>query len=306
MFSESEVSVDRGRSTPLSNVNYLTETSLEVSEESGSSVLDRALTAAFNEIVSLPVGDEKDHRIDDFLSDMTPVAKSISSRLFYCRDMGTATEEDLYALCMEEAYLMLIGEVRVDMPVKNWPGMLNTCVSHSANRMLDPERNSGLSGLSGRNRRVRAYMNAKKNFVAQNGYEPEEADMIAYYNDHVARNRSNPVKQGAYVTSEDLNPVTIGDLDSASHIPSDHHSSTLDRLEGNELVSKTITACFELGEDLGYVAEAFLGSHLSEPGYIEERIIYISKYAGVSRLRAADLVEQVRQVAQGILAEMLS
>lgn len=222
-----------------------------------------------------------------------------------CRDFGGGNPnhlDDIVAVCAEQTFRML--REKQEAPRGGWgPYVYGACRHHVA-QYFQSSAVTPASGMTAALRR-HAYVQAHhKRLQDLTGRVPAAADVVAAANAETRASRVDAARQGALVTEEDLTLPAVSLPLLETDVVQDDDSFPISEVEARELIAMTIEACYDESDELGEVAEAWVGRMYAEPpvlGTPKE----VSVELGIEPAKAWRLVQRARKLAAKLCVEKL-
>ena len=240
--------------------------------------------------------------VNRFLSARRPLCVSIARRaagkrpgLSWSRD-----GDDLTAIAMSVAAELVQRSTtgKAGDPPWRWEAMLTTRANSAIREWAESSALSGVSGMTGAMRRRRSIVTTWERLAADTGRTPTTAEVLAAQRGD-ALGRSNPGKQGALATAQDVAEIDaafVTHLQAAESI-ADFQDPLAD-IELEDTIRSIVTQCAEVDDMLGAFADVWLHRVVSDP----DPLSVVARDVGVGPALARRLVVQVREVAAGVLS----
>lgn len=165
---------------------------------------------------------------------------------------------------------------------------------------------TGFGAASGAARRASKINKTRRELAIASGRQPSDAEVVAEVNRLARLTRSDPRKQGALVTLDDVRPPVVTSLDGLVESFGDTFADALDdedapisRVEARALVARIVDACRGVSPVLGEVAACWIGDALAEPPVIRDPG-EIRETLALARGEALDLLDGCRLIATTI------
>lgn len=234
---------------------------------------------------------------------LMPQFKKWAPRL--CRDFGHGDPnhlDDIVAVCAEHTFRLL--REKMEPPRGGWgPYVYGACRHHVSayfqSSAVTPA--SGMTAALRRHAHVKSHYNRMQDMT---GVRPSASDAVAAANEETRRTRGDAARQGALVTEEDLMLPSVSVPLLHTDAVAVEDSFPISEVEARELIAMTIEACYDESDELGSVAEAWVGRMYAEPpvlGTPKE----VSVELGIEPAKAWRLVQRARKLAAKLCVEKL-
>lgn len=237
---------------------------------------------------------ERQPMIEDFLRAHNGRISSIAAKLIRQFSLRADWRDDCLQTVRVCAWQVLSGPKDPKVPSNNIFGVIAARSRNEVSRLVQSSAYTGVSGNVSSQRRRSAVAQHRIKMVAILGYEPSDEEAIRSYNKRIMASRSNPSRQGALATVEDLAPPAV--VHDPDYMLSDRPTNDdgPDPIEVKEVVAKVIDRCESFSEDLGQVARAALGGHLVTPGDFTLSVVDVAAMTGMKRPVVSTCVQQLR------------
>ena len=256
-------------------------------------------------------GDRRDQLIEDFLRSRTALLERVTRQVLWHMGQHPRTSrhrEDVESTVWECGW-QILRERRPDLDqLVSFGAVLTSRSKREAVKMVESPAVTGASGTSGLRTRQRAAGRSRAELRRLLGVEPDVDELVEFHNSKVAETRSNPAKQGALVTREELDATPGAVLpDSPTGAPAepDEGQAPISSSEGREMVAEIIDRCDRESPEMGRVARSWLGEYAAG-GYIgssSDPSREATTSREVTRIRSAML--DVRVVAREVALEWI-
>lgn len=251
-------------------------------------------------------GPEREALLEDFLRAHAPVLRRIASLTLRYFGVGERLRHDVESEVWMAA-LEILREARPDMDrIGSFEAFLTSRSRRAVARMLDSPGLTGVAGTTYLRRKQRSVARSRSRLRQVLGVEPDTDTLLDWHNEQVAARVSDPVRQGAFVTAEDLaaTPHTVlaaADADERRADPAP--APELDEVEGRALAGQIVRRCAQVSPMTATVAGQWLAGHLQVPGSGPVSAASVAAGLGLSPPVARRYLEQVRAVALEVATE---
>lgn len=196
---------------------------------------------------------------------------------------------------------VLMGPKDPKVPVNEIFTIIGLRSRNEMSRLVQSTAYTGVSGLVSVQRRRSAVAQHRIRMSAEMGRELTDEEAVSSYNEKVMATRSNPGRQGALASLEDLEPPKL--VHDPDHILLDRVSSDVapEAIDVRNIVAEVIDRCRLGSIELGLVAETAIGGHLDNPGDFTFSIQEIAQRTGLTRNVVSRNVKSVQSM---LIAEL--
>ena len=220
-------------------------------------------------------------------------------------DQGYNHADDVFNIISLELSIVLRAELTNPStpPILNFWSYFRTISQREAFAYFHSGEVTGMSNAGGAARRLSKINKTRKELSISTGREPSDQEVVDEVNRLAYETRSNPKKQGALVTLDDLKVTSFSSLDGLTEqfgdsIWADEESeeSPLSRVEAPSLVEAIIEGCVAISDQLGDVAKLWIGDAMASPAVVRtprEIATLLTLKVG----EASALVERAKDIA---------
>lgn len=185
-------------------------------------------------------------------------------------------------------------------PIDDFHALFRRIASRAAYSYFHSSAYTGVRGANGAARRASTIHSTRAELAAELGRDPSDAEVIAEVNRRAHLSRRDPAKQGALATSADLAPTAFVPLellaDLASTIGATESDTSLDRLDAERLVARTLDVSRAVSPALGDAARLWIGQALADPPVVRTAA-EIAEELGATPQEAERLLHGCRTIA---------
>jgi hypothetical protein len=222
--------------------------------------------------------------------------------------------DDVFNVISLELSIALRKELTLeaDPPIINFYAFFTKISQREAFAFFHSGERTGFSNASGATRRASKINKTRKELSILTGREPSDQEVVDEVNRLAYATRSDPKKQGALVTLDDLKLTSFSSLDGLTEDYGDSiwareeaEDVPLSRVEAPTLITYIVAGCFEVSQVLGEVARAWIGDALSDPPAVRtdrEIAALLNLKQGV----VLGLLEDCKSVAVAVCADKYS
>lgn len=222
--------------------------------------------------------------------------------------------DDVFNVISLELSICLRKELilATDPPIVNYYAYFTKISQRESFAFFHSGERTGFSNASGATRRASKINKTRKELSILIGREPSDQEVVDEVNRLAHETRSDPKKQGALVTLDDLKVTSFSSLDGLAEDFGDSIWTTeeqedvpISRVEAPTLIRYIVEGCHNVSPVLGDVAQAWIGDALSDPPVVRtEREIatLLALKLGV----VSDLLDDCKAVAVAVCAEKFS
>lgn len=262
-------------------------------------------TDVTSRIDGLPGMDEatRAHAIDGIVRVMFPSFLNWTPK--FCRVSGDVYgnhRDDVTSIVAERVLTVLreFASQGKHAGVQNWYSYLYSVSRYAALAYFNSSQVTAASGMTALLRRQRHIGRIRSELRGSLGREPSDMEIVEAANQNMRERRSNPSKQGALVDLSDMTVVLpAADVQDYDREVEDDEGSLLAPVEGRMLVTLIVDACAEISDELGTVAQTWIGEMYSEPPAIGS-VPEIASALGVNTPKATRLLAVARGVAKDL------
>jgi hypothetical protein len=256
----------------------------------------------------------RDLAVDGFLRDRRDSHIVIARKHIQSRGENPARFlDDILSIVLEQDYQLLqevIADPAVLDEVQNWSGFLHARCRNAVAQFFETGLGAPMARMAGVMRRRGQLAATRRELLATNQCEPSDEEVVEQTNARMRATRKNPEKQGMICTISDLyihsDVSEILDSDDAVAPQDDFlvHSS-----EGPVIVEAIIADATSVHEDLGLVADAWLGDLYgpdpAEPIGQVRTVAEVAQLVGMTRSVVTDHVATIRSRAAVVVANIV-
>lgn len=255
--------------------------------------------------------EDRDALIETFLSDrralIDKVASTVLSFLTPGRpDSRPALRPDVESVVWECAWQMLRESPEGLDRVRSFGGVLTARAKRDAVKHIESSAVTGVAGTANLRTKQRSVGNSRRELRSVLGVEPDTDRLLEYHNDKVTARRSDPVKQGALVSEEDLQvqPRTVLAVTDDGPAPAGGDAdAALAPLEGRDMASEIIARSLARSSALGLVARCWLNEYVNDGHFDSASVADIAREAGRSPEWTRSRMLDVRVIARDVALE---
>lgn len=190
--------------------------------------------------------------------------------------------------------------------VMNYYSYFSTISKHAAFAFFHSSERTGFSHKTGADRRVSKINKTRREMTIELGRQPSDQEVVNEVNRVALATRKDAKKQGALVTLEDVKTATVSSLDGMMEEFGDSiwdatydENATLNRVEAPSLIDAIIAGCYAVSNDLGMVADLWVGDAVGEPPVIRNAR-EITEEMSLTLGEVTSLLVGCREVAQTV------
>ena len=226
-------------------------------------------------------------------------------------DRDYSHADDVFNVISLELFIVLRADLKsdVDPGIRNYWSFFKKISQREAFAYFHSGEVTGFSSAGGAVRRASKINKTRRELAVKLEREPSDIEVVNEVNRMAKLTRSNPEKQGALVTLEDLRVSTFSSLDSLTEEFGDSiwgteevETSPLTRVEANPLIDSIVGACEAESVILGAVAKSWIGEAMGEPPVVRTAKEVATDLA-LKLGEATVLMERCKEVAVRICAE---
>lgn len=264
------------------------------------------------DIAAMDEGSQREVAVHEFIKARMPMFTRQARGLCRINSVQpTKYLDDLTGMVAETAWEMI--REALENPgslaqIMTWEAMLYRRARVKVRSYIDRVE-APASGMTTARRRHREVQRTRSLLRGEKGAEPTDGEVIEATNARLAHLK-DAAYQGMTITHCDLQmPGSAGDPETSmeTHQVVDFAEDyILHPVEGAQIVTRTIEACYEADFTAGTIAGLWMGDVYSSggPGEGTDTITHICKELGLTRLMVQDYVIAVRKVAIEVLADI--
>jgi hypothetical protein len=222
--------------------------------------------------------------------------------------------DDVFNVISLELSIFLRKELtkKTEPPIVNFYAFFTKISQRESFAFFHSGEATGFSNASGATRRASKINKTRKELGILMGREPSDQEVVDEVNRLAYETRSDPKKQGALVTLDDLKVTSFSSLDSLAEDFGDSiwaseetEDVPISRVEAPTLIRYIVEGCYNVSTVLGDVAKAWIGDALSDPPVVRtER--EISALLSLKLGAISDLLDDCKTVAVAVCSDKFS
>jgi hypothetical protein len=216
--------------------------------------------------------------------------------------------DDVFNVISLELSIELRKELTLasDPPIRNFYSYFKRISQRESFAYFHSGERTGFSNASGATRRTSKINKTRKELGIEMGREPSDQEVVDEVNRAAHATRSDPKKQGALVTLDDMKVTSFASLDGLNDEFGDSiwetetdEESAISSIEAPTLVRYVIEACERVSYDLGEVAKLWIGDALASPPVVRTSV-EIAEIMELKRSTTGDLLDDCKDIAVAV------